>query len=77
MSMSSTQRYIEFLDGQRSYFLASDISEFNIYRDRFGDMIRTGEHRSGVSDLRTLPAAQPRAHGTSDSPCCRPSPTGP
>jgi len=36
------QRYLEFLDGQRSYFLASDISEFNIYRSRFGDMIRTG-----------------------------------
>jgi carboxyl-terminal processing protease len=36
------QRYLEFLDGQRSYFLASDISEFNIYRTRFGDMIRTG-----------------------------------
>src|SRR5215470_12599657 len=36
------QRYLEFLDGQRSYFLASDINEFNIYRTRFGDMIRTG-----------------------------------
>src|ERR1700746_822925 len=36
------QRYLEFLDGQRSYFLASDISDFNIYRYRFGDMIRTG-----------------------------------
>jgi len=36
------QRYLEFLDGQRSYFLASDINDFNIYRFRFGDMIRTG-----------------------------------
>jgi carboxyl-terminal processing protease len=36
------QRYLEFLDGQRSYFLTSDINEFNIYRLRFGDMIRTG-----------------------------------
>src|SRR6201982_2433308 len=36
------QRYLEFLDGQRSYFLASDISDFNISRLRFGDMIRTG-----------------------------------
>ena len=36
------QRYLEFLDGQRSYFLASDINDFNIYRSRFGDMIRTG-----------------------------------
>src|ERR1700758_4607962 len=36
------QRYLEFLDGQRSYFLASDINEFNAYRFQFGDMIRTG-----------------------------------
>src|SRR5207237_8786457 len=36
-------RYLEFLDGQRSYFLASDIEEFNAYRLRFGDMIRTGD----------------------------------
>jgi carboxyl-terminal processing protease len=36
------QRYLEFLDGQRSYFLATDINDFNIYRYRFGDMIRTG-----------------------------------
>src|SRR5215813_5043706 len=36
------QRYLEFLDGQRSYFLATDINDFNIYHYRFGDMIRTG-----------------------------------
>src|SRR5215471_15582928 len=42
MSDTIYQRYLEFLDGQRSYFLASDISDFNIYRLRFGDMIRTG-----------------------------------
>ena len=36
------QRYLEFLDSQRSYFLASDISDFNAYRLQFGDMIRTG-----------------------------------
>src|SRR5947199_6738700 len=35
-------RYLEFLDGQRSYFLASDIEEFNAYGKQFGDMIRTG-----------------------------------
>jgi carboxyl-terminal processing protease len=35
-------RYLDFLDGQRSYFLASDIDEFNTYRLQFGDMIRTG-----------------------------------
>src|SRR5580700_1196052 len=36
------QRYLEFLDSQRSYFLASDISDFNAYRLQFGDMIRSG-----------------------------------
>ncbi|HEV8017837.1 MAG TPA: carboxy terminal-processing peptidase [Steroidobacteraceae bacterium] len=42
MSEVVYQRYLEFLDGQRSYFLASDISDFNVYRLQFGDMIRTG-----------------------------------
>src|SRR5579864_4613552 len=36
------QRYLQFLDGQRSYFLASDVNDFNVYRYQFGDMIRTG-----------------------------------
>jgi carboxyl-terminal processing protease len=42
MSEVIYQRYLEFLDGQRSYFLASDISDFNVYRLQFGDMIRSG-----------------------------------
>ena len=37
------QRYLDFLDGQRSYFLASDIAEFQAYRLKFDDLIRTGE----------------------------------
>ena len=36
-------RYLDFLDGQRSYFLASDITEFAAYRLKFDDMIRTGD----------------------------------
>lgn len=43
MSAQIYQRYLEFLDGQHSYFLASDINEFNAYRYQFDDMIRTGE----------------------------------
>src|SRR5882762_1189087 len=31
-------RYLEFLDGQRSYFLANDLEEFSAYHLRFGDM---------------------------------------
>jgi carboxyl-terminal processing protease len=36
-------RYLDFLDGQRSYFLASDIAEFEPWRMRFDGMIHTGE----------------------------------
>ena len=43
MSEVVYQRYLDFLDGQRSYFLASDISEFAAYRMKFDDMIRTGD----------------------------------
>src|SRR6185312_3341463 len=37
------QRYLDFLDSQRSYFLASDIADFQKYRLQFDDMIHTGE----------------------------------
>jgi carboxyl-terminal processing protease len=36
-------RYLDFLDGQRSYFLASDIAEFEPWRMRFDEMIHTGD----------------------------------
>jgi carboxyl-terminal processing protease len=36
------QRYLEFLDPQRSYLLASDVNDFSAYRYQFDDMIRTG-----------------------------------
>jgi carboxyl-terminal processing protease len=42
MSELVFQRYLEFLDPQRSYLLASDINEFSAYRYQFDDMIRTG-----------------------------------
>ncbi len=69
MSEVVYERYLEFLDSQRSYFLQSDINEFNAYRFQFDDMIRTGDGGSGLRDLRALPAAQPRAH----QPCDRPA----
>jgi carboxyl-terminal processing protease len=43
MSEVVYHRYLDFLDGQRSYFFASDIDEFNAYRLQFDDMIRTGD----------------------------------
>ncbi|MDE2263999.1 MAG: carboxy terminal-processing peptidase [Gammaproteobacteria bacterium] len=36
------QRYLEFLDPEHSYFLASDVQEFSLYKDKFDDMIHTG-----------------------------------
>jgi carboxyl-terminal processing protease len=36
-------RFLSTLDGQHSYFLASDISGFDRWRSKFGDMIHTGE----------------------------------
>ncbi len=36
------QRYLEFLDPQRGYLLASDVNEFSAYRYQFDEMIRTG-----------------------------------
>ncbi|HYP78820.1 MAG TPA: S41 family peptidase, partial [Steroidobacteraceae bacterium] len=42
MSAEIYQRYLESLDSQRSYLLASDVAEFDTYRNRFDDMIRSG-----------------------------------
>jgi carboxyl-terminal processing protease len=42
MSEVVFQRYLEFLDPQRSYLLAGDVNEFSAYRLQFDDMIRTG-----------------------------------
>ncbi|MFM1885263.1 MAG: hypothetical protein RL026_420 [Pseudomonadota bacterium] len=36
-------RYLDSLDGQRSYLTAADIAEFQPLRERFDDMVRSGE----------------------------------
>jgi carboxyl-terminal processing protease len=36
-------RFLSVLDGQHSYFLASDVNGFDHWRSKFGDMIHTGE----------------------------------
>src|SRR5690606_36053026 len=43
LSAQVFDRYLNSLDPQRSYFLASDVAEFGASRLRFDDMIRTGE----------------------------------
>ena len=42
MSSQIFDRYIESLDPTRSYFLASDITDFERYRFKLGDAIRSG-----------------------------------
>ena len=39
LSAQVFERYLDSLDGQRSYLLASDVAEFGGYRLRFDDMI--------------------------------------
>ncbi len=43
MSEQVFNRFLDSLDGQRSYFTAADITELSAYRLRFDDMIHTGE----------------------------------
>ncbi|MBS0394080.1 MAG: carboxy terminal-processing peptidase [Proteobacteria bacterium] len=42
MSSQIFDQYLEALDGSRSYFLASDVAEFERYRDKLGEAIRSG-----------------------------------
>ncbi len=43
MSEEIYQRYLDSLDGQRSYFLASDIAEFDRWKHQFDNMIQSGK----------------------------------
>ena len=49
MSSQIFDRYIESLDGQHIYFLASDLKEFEQWRFRFDDMIHTGDVEPGFA----------------------------
>ncbi|HTC50686.1 MAG TPA: carboxy terminal-processing peptidase [Steroidobacteraceae bacterium] len=49
MSSDIFDRYIESLDGQHSYLLASDLKEFEQWRYRFDDMIHTGDVEPGFA----------------------------
>jgi len=41
--------YIEMLDPSRSYFLASDLNEFRQWRDRFDDLLKSGNLEPGFT----------------------------
>ncbi|SDK19707.1 carboxy terminal-processing peptidase [Microbulbifer yueqingensis] len=47
MSAELWEEYIDALDPTRSYFLASDISEFREWQDDLDDQLRTGEVEAG------------------------------
>jgi carboxyl-terminal processing protease len=47
MSAQVYDRYLDLLDSQRSYFLASDVADFAPSRLKFDDMIRTGDLEPG------------------------------
>ncbi len=49
MSEDIYRRYLESLDSQRSYFLASDVAEFNQFKDQFDNMIHTGAVEPGFA----------------------------
>jgi carboxyl-terminal processing protease len=46
MSEEIYQRYLDSLDGQRSYFLASDIAEFDRWKLQFDNMIQSSRPSS-------------------------------
>jgi carboxyl-terminal processing protease len=43
------QSYLEMLDPSRSYFIASDIAEFDQWRTRFDDLLKNGDLRPGFA----------------------------
>jgi carboxyl-terminal processing protease len=43
MSPQVYDRFLTALDGQHSYFLASDLTAFDRWKSKFGDMIHTGD----------------------------------
>ena len=49
MSAEVFDRYVESLDSNRSYFLASDIAELSTYRNKLDQVIRTGEVEPGFA----------------------------
>ena len=49
MSGQIFDRYVESLDSQHTYFLASDLKEFEQWRFRFDDMIHTGDVEPGFA----------------------------
>ena len=59
-------RYLDSIDGGRSYFYASDIAEFEKLSLPARRRHQGRRRGTGVRDLPPLPAAQPRAHEVRD-----------
>ena len=56
------EHFLTALDGQHSYFLASDIAGFERWKTQVRRHDPHRRARSGLPDLQRVPAAQPRAH---------------
>ena len=51
MSSEVFDQFFDGLDSSRAYFLASDIAEFEPYRQKLGEVIRTGKLEPVFEDL--------------------------
>ena len=66
MSSQIFERYLEALDGNTSYLLASDIAEFEPLRYQLDDAIEKADAGPAFAHLHALPAAQPRGAALRD-----------
>jgi carboxyl-terminal processing protease len=58
-------RYLEALDGNRSYLLASDVAEFSRYRDKLDDAIDSADLTPAYEIFKRASASAP----STPSPC--------
>jgi carboxyl-terminal processing protease len=54
VSAQVLDHYVESLDSQRSYFTASDVASFRVWRERFDDMIHDGRIDPGFQIFATF-----------------------
>ncbi|PZQ38007.1 MAG: tail-specific protease, partial [Ectopseudomonas oleovorans] len=53
-SIQIYDNYLKLLDPSRSYFTAADIAEFNQWRTRFDDLLKSGDLEPGFTIFRRL-----------------------
>ena len=68
LSDATLKTYLETLDGNRHYFLQSDIAYFARYKTTLDDSLRTRRHGAGLRHLPAVSAAGPAEHRLRDEP---------